>query len=55
MAGIGRTSTMIVAAHIVLGEELDGLLQKISVQMPTFSLTVKQAAFIHSIEAQLRE
>jgi len=55
MAGIGRTSTMIIAAHIALGEKLDGLLQKISEQNPTFSLTGKQAAFIHSIESQLRE
>lgn len=55
MAGIGRTSTMIIAAHVALGEKLDGLLQKISEQNPTFSLTGKQAAFIHSIESQLRE
>lgn len=55
MAGIGRTSTMIIAAHVALGDKLDGLLQKISARNPTFSLTGKQAAFIHAIEARLRD
>lgn len=54
MAGIGRTSTMIIAAHMALGESLDELLPKIAACNPTFNLTGSQATFIRSVESQLR-
>lgn len=49
LAGIGRTSTMLMASHIVLGEspaELEQLLKK---QNPTFTLVGPQGEFLRSL------
>lgn len=54
MAGIGRTSTMIIAGHMALGESLDELLRRISARNPTFNLTGSQKEFIYQLEQQLR-
>ncbi len=49
MAGIGRTSTMIVAAHLLLGEPLDSLLAELKIRNPFFLLTGSQGDFIRSV------
>lgn len=49
LAGIGRTSTMLMAAHILMGEapeEMEALVKK---QNPTFVLTGPQGDFIRSL------
>ncbi|MCB9072534.1 MAG: dual specificity protein phosphatase family protein [Bdellovibrionaceae bacterium] len=53
LAGIGRTSTMIIAAHMVLGETLATLLAQIKIKNPYFSLTGKQAEFITEVSRKL--
>ncbi len=52
LAGIGRTSTMLLAAHIVLGEDVAQLKQLIAKQNPTYKLTGSQGDFIHKVVAQ---
>lgn len=49
MAGIGRTSTMLMAAHIVRGEKLTDLNVLIAKQNPAFKLTQIQLDFLKSI------
>jgi protein-tyrosine phosphatase len=49
LAGIGRTSTMLLAAHLILGENLDDLKRRIAERNPTFMLVGSQAEFIHNI------
>jgi atypical dual specificity phosphatase len=49
LAGIGRTSTMLISARIVMGEKLDSLKTHISRQNPSFVFAGKQAEFIHAI------
>lgn len=49
MAGIGRTSTMLTAAHLVLGENFESLKERLARQNPFFKLTGPQADFLHSV------
>jgi len=53
LAGIGRTSTMLIAAHMALGKKLEKLLEVVSVRNPSYKLTGSQADFIHSVKDQL--
>lgn len=53
LAGIGRTSTMLMAAKILRGEKLEDLLQHIAKQNPSYVFTGSQAAFLKSIVATL--
>ncbi len=46
MAGIGRTSTMLMAAHLVLGEDLESLLAIVQKQNPMFKMIGPQADFL---------
>jgi hypothetical protein len=49
LAGIGRTSTMIMAAHILLGERFEDLHAEIKIRNPYFVLTGAQGEFIHDL------
>lgn len=49
LAGIGHTSTMLIAAHMFMGEKLENLKVKIAEKNPTYVLTGIQGEFIHSI------
>lgn len=46
LAGIGRTSTMLIAAHIVLGESKENLRQLIKKQNPIFTWIGDQGNFL---------
>lgn len=50
LAGIGRTSTMIVGAHILLGEKYTDLEPHIARQNPSFALTGPQADFLKTLK-----
>jgi protein-tyrosine phosphatase len=52
LAGIGRTSTMIVAAHVLMGERFEDLQTRLSKQNPWFTLTGPQGEFLRSMAAQ---
>ncbi len=52
LAGIGRTSTMLMASHIVLGEQADEVESRLKKQNPTFVLTGSQGEFIRSLARQ---
>lgn len=52
LAGIGRTSTMIMAAHILLGESAAELERTLSRQNPAFKLTGSQEKFIQSLQTR---
>jgi hypothetical protein len=54
MAGIGRTSTMLLASHMVLGESFESLKAQIAKQNPAFQMVGPQADFLHSVAQQLR-
>ena len=49
LAGIGRTSTMILAAKLLLGEEISSLKSLIKKNNPSYILTGEQSDFIHSL------
>ncbi|MGZ3805679.1 MAG: protein-tyrosine phosphatase family protein [Pseudobdellovibrionaceae bacterium] len=49
MAGIGRTSTMLMAAHLLLGETLVSLLAQLENRNPTFKFSGPQADFVRSV------
>lgn len=49
LAGIGRTSTMLLAAHVLNGEKLEDLQIRLKKQNPKFILTGKQSDFIKSL------
>lgn len=49
MAGIGRTSTMLAAAHLLLGHNLSALKTHLAVQNPQFKWTVAQEEFIYGM------
>ena len=49
LAGIGRTSTMLLAAHLLKGEDREFLLSKIKKRNPSFVLTPSQKEFIDSV------
>lgn len=51
LAGIGRTSTMLMGAHIVMGSTLTEMEELIARQNPNFVLTGVQADFIRSLAA----
>lgn len=54
LAGIGRTSTMLIAAHLVLGEKLEDLRAKVAQRNPTFVLMGGQEDFIRKIAERVR-
>jgi len=53
LAGIGRTSTLIMAAEMLRGKKKQDLLQKLAKQNPSFSFSGSQAEFIKSLEESL--
>lgn len=52
MAGIGRTSTMLMSAHIWLGEGIEEVHALVKKGNPSFVLTEGQAAFVRSVAAR---
>lgn len=50
LAGIGRTSTMLVGAHIIMGESFKDLEPHIARQNPSFALTGPQAEFLRTLK-----
>lgn len=50
LAGIGRTSTMILGAHILLGESPEEIEARIRKQNSAFTLSPTQAEFIKSVK-----
>lgn len=50
LAGIGRTSTMIMGAHLLMGHSLDELLQTIGQRNPSFGFIGPQAEFIKNLK-----
>lgn len=55
MAGIGRTSTMIISAHLILGEDFDELKTLIQAQNPTYKLSGSQFNFVNSVAERLKK
>lgn len=53
LAGIGRTSTMIMAAHMVLGEKFEDLHREVQERNPYFVLTGAQGEFIRALAARI--
>lgn len=53
LAGIGRTSTMLMAAHILLGETVERMEGLIRRQNPAFVLSGAQAEFVRSFASPL--
>lgn len=49
LAGIGRTTTMLMAAHILLGHSLSSLTDHVTTKNPLYKLVGAQAAFLQSI------
>ncbi len=49
LAGIGRTSTMLIGAHILMGDKLDYLKDQVFKRNPSFVFAGKQAEFILSV------
>ncbi len=49
LAGIGRTSTMLITAHLLLGKNFEELKALIAKQNPTFEITGAQGEFIHQV------
>jgi atypical dual specificity phosphatase len=52
LAGIGRTSTMLMASHIALGESPQDLEARLKRQNPSFVLTGPQGEFLRSLAAK---
>lgn len=52
LAGIGRTSTMLMASHIMLGENAAELEQLLKKQNPTFTLVGPQGEFLRSLSGR---
>ncbi|MBL7543619.1 MAG: dual specificity protein phosphatase family protein [Bdellovibrionaceae bacterium] len=50
LAGIGRTSTMLIGAHILLGESFKDLETYIAKQNPSFALVEAQAEFLKTLK-----
>lgn len=55
MAGIGRTSTMIISAHLILGEDFEELKTLIQAQNPTYKLSGSQFNFVNSVAERLNQ
>ena len=53
LAGIGRTSTMLMAGHIVLGGNLEDLQRRLTERNPKFAFTGPQSEFVRSIKPRL--
>lgn len=53
LAGIGRTSTMLIGAHMLMGNKLDDLKELIAHKNPAFVFAGKQADFIYSLSKRL--
>ena len=51
LAGIGRTSTMLLGAHVLLGESPDELAKRIKERNPTFEFSGPQGEFLRSLAA----
>lgn len=49
LAGIGRTSTMLMAAHLLMGESFEGLKGILAKKNPTFKIHGSQGEFIQSV------
>lgn len=49
LAGIGRTSTMLIGAHLIMGEKLDRLKDHVLKRNPSFVFAGKQAEFILAV------
>lgn len=49
MAGIGRTTTMIVAAHLILGSTLDEMKAHVAIKNPKFQFVGSQARFMEDV------
>ncbi len=49
MAGVGRTSMMLLGAHCLLGENLEEMLLLLSQQNPTYQFVGPQAEFVKSL------
>lgn len=54
LAGIGRTSTMLIAAHMMNGESLDDLFKSVKKRNPPFDPSPSQATFLRSLGDQLK-
>jgi predicted protein tyrosine phosphatase len=52
LAGIGRTSTMLMAAHMSLGESFESLETRLKKQNPSFMITGQQGEFLRSFKAK---
>lgn len=53
LAGIGRTSTMLAASHILQGEDLEGLMEKLKRKNPSFVLSEAQRSFLRGLSEQV--
>lgn len=49
LAGIGRTSTVIMGAHMLLGEKFEDLHREVQMRNPYFVLTGEQGEFIREL------
>lgn len=54
LGGLGRTSTLLIAAHLILGESLESLKAEIAQKNPVFILTGKQAEFVEDVRESLK-
>lgn len=54
LAGIGRTSTIIIAAHMLMGESLTELKGVIGQRNPFYTLAGSQQEFLHFVEKTRR-
>ncbi len=55
LAGLGRTSTMILAAYLIRGEPLESLQAKLAQQNPSFSLSETQKEFLTVVSQQINK
>lgn len=53
LAGIGRTSTILIAAELLRGKKLPELLSQLSKQNPSYAFVGSQAEFIKTLESSL--
>ena len=53
LAGIGRTSTMLMGAHLLLDDSIEDLKRLLARQNPSFKLVGEQAEFIGSLVQRL--
>ena len=53
LAGIGRTSTMLIAAHLVLGGKFENIMEIIKRQNPSYTLSGSQKKIIDTIQNEI--